>query len=42
MTTEFLDPEVNGTFVVTPERVIAISEDDFTGSPTRWRFPSSA
>jgi PPOX class probable F420-dependent enzyme len=42
MTTDFQDPEVNGTYVVTPERVIAISGDDFTGSPTRWRFPPEA
>ncbi len=42
MTTDFQDPEVNGTYVVTPERVIAISGDDFTGSPTRWRFPEPA
>ena len=42
MTTDFQDPEVNGTYAVTPERVIAISGDDFTGSPTRWRFPSAA
>jgi PPOX class probable F420-dependent enzyme len=42
MTTDFQDPAVNGTYVVTPERVIAISGDDFTGSPTRWRFPSTA
>jgi PPOX class probable F420-dependent enzyme len=40
LTTEFLDPEVNGTYAVRPERVIAISEDDFTGSPTRWTFPA--
>ena len=39
MTTDFLDPQVNGTFVVRPDRVIALSHDDFTGSPTRWRFP---
>jgi hypothetical protein len=39
MTTEFLDPEVNGTFAVRPARVIAMSHGDFTGSPTRWRFP---
>ena len=42
MTTDFQDPEVNGTFVVTPDRVIAISGDDFTGSPTRWRFSPAA
>jgi pyridoxine/pyridoxamine 5'-phosphate oxidase len=35
---EFLDPAVNGTFAVRPGRVIAISEDDFAGSPTRWTF----
>jgi PPOX class probable F420-dependent enzyme len=39
MTTDFQDPEVNGTYVLTPERVIAMSGGDFTGSPTRWRFP---
>ncbi|TFV69731.1 pyridoxamine 5'-phosphate oxidase [Blastococcus sp. CT_GayMR19] len=36
---DFLDPAVNGTFSVRPEWVFAISEDDFSGSPTRWRFP---
>ena len=40
MSVEFLDPAVNGTFAVRPERVFAISEDDFTGSPTRWTFPA--
>jgi PPOX class probable F420-dependent enzyme len=39
MTDEFQDPEVNGTYAVRPDRVIAISGADFTGSPTRWRFP---
>src|SRR4051794_37175207 len=39
MTVEFQDPEVNGTYAVRPERVIAISGADFTGSPTRWLFP---
>ena len=38
---EFLDPAVNGTFAVRPERVIAISEADFAGSPTRWTFPAT-
>ena len=38
---EFLDPAVNGTFAVRPERVVAISEDDFAGSPTRWTFPGA-
>jgi hypothetical protein len=37
---EFLDPALNGTFAVAPERVFAISEDDFAGSPTRWTFPA--
>jgi hypothetical protein len=41
MTAEFLDPAVNGTFGVVPERVIALSHDDFTGSPTRWTFPTA-
>ena len=40
MTAEFLDPAVNGTFAVRPHRVIAFSEDDFPGSPTRWRLPA--
>lgn len=34
----FLDPEVNATFRITPEVVFGLSEDDFTGSPTRWTF----
>ena len=38
---EFLDPAVNGTFAVRPERVFAISEDDFAGSPTRWTVPAA-
>jgi pyridoxine/pyridoxamine 5'-phosphate oxidase len=37
---EFLDPQVNGTFAVTPRTVFGITEADFAGSPTRWRFPS--
>lgn len=37
VTTDFQDPEVNGTFAVRPARVIALSGADFTGSPTRWR-----
>ncbi|HEY4626262.1 MAG TPA: pyridoxamine 5'-phosphate oxidase family protein [Blastococcus sp.] len=39
MTAEFQDPEVNGTYAVAPDRVFALSGDDFVGSPTRWRFP---
>lgn len=34
----FLDPAVNGTFVLRPRQVIGLREEDFTGSPTRWRF----
>jgi nitroimidazol reductase NimA-like FMN-containing flavoprotein (pyridoxamine 5'-phosphate oxidase superfamily) len=41
MTAAFLDPAVNGTFAVRPQRVIALSHDDFTGSPTRWTFPAA-
>ena len=41
MTVGFQNPDVNGTYAVRPERVIAISGDDFTGSPTRWRFPNA-
>src|SRR3954451_5347282 len=38
LTVDFQDPAVNGTFAVTPLRVIALSDGDFTGSPTRWTF----
>jgi PPOX class probable F420-dependent enzyme len=38
MTVDFQDPDVNGTYAVRPQRVIAMTHDDFTGSPTRWRF----
>lgn len=38
MTVEFQDPAVNGTYAVRPMTVIALTHDDFTGSPTRWRF----
>src|SRR6478672_8499174 len=38
LTVDFQDPGVNGTFAVTPRRVIALSDGDFTGSPTRWTF----
>jgi hypothetical protein len=41
MTTDFLDPAVNGTFAVRPVTAIALTHDDFTGSPTRWRFPTA-
>jgi PPOX class probable F420-dependent enzyme len=39
MTVDFLDPAVNGTYAVRPVTVIAMTHDDFTGSPTRWTFP---
>jgi PPOX class probable F420-dependent enzyme len=39
ITTEFQDPRVNGTFAVRPVRILALSGDDFVGSPTRWTFP---
>jgi PPOX class probable F420-dependent enzyme len=35
---DFLDPEVNATFAVTPSKVIGLLEADFAGSPTRWTF----
>jgi Pyridoxamine 5'-phosphate oxidase len=35
---EFLDPAVNATFRVDPSWVFSLTEDDFTGSPTRWSF----
>jgi PPOX class probable F420-dependent enzyme len=38
MTVEFQDPAVNGTYAVRAITVIAMTHDDFTGSPTRWRF----
>ena len=38
MTTEFLDPAVNGTYAVRPDRAFALTHDDFAGSPTRWTF----
>jgi PPOX class probable F420-dependent enzyme len=37
---EFLDPAVNATFRVAPSWVFTLTEDDFTGSPTRWSFGS--
>ena len=35
---DFLDPSVNATFRVAPTWVFTLTEDDFTGSPTRWSF----
>ncbi|MGZ4659625.1 MAG: pyridoxamine 5'-phosphate oxidase family protein [Blastococcus sp.] len=37
---DFLDPEVNGSYAVRPVTVIALTDGDFTGSPTRWRLPA--
>jgi hypothetical protein len=34
----FLDPAVNATFGVRPQRVFGMRDADFTGSPTRWIF----
>ena len=35
---EFLDPAVNSVFGVRPRQAWGMRHDDFTGSPTRWRF----
>ena len=35
---DFLDPSVNATFRIDPSWVFTLTEDDFTGSPTRWVF----
>jgi len=35
---DFLDPAVNATIRVRPSWVFGLASDDFTGSPTRWRF----
>jgi len=36
---DFYDPAVNGVFRVEPLWAFGVTEDDFTGSPTRWTFP---
>lgn len=38
---DFYDPAVNGTYLVTPRRVIALKDAEFESSPTRWRFSGS-
>jgi PPOX class probable F420-dependent enzyme len=38
VTVDFQDPEVNGTYAVRPATVIALTDGDFPGGPTRWRF----
>lgn len=35
---DFLDPAVNATVAVRPQRVFGLCQGDFTGSPTRWSF----
>lgn len=35
---EFFDSGENGCFRLSPSSVFALTEDDFTGSPTRWTF----
>ncbi|MDL4775038.1 MULTISPECIES: pyridoxamine 5'-phosphate oxidase family protein [Thermomonosporaceae] len=35
---DFLDPAVNATVEVRPERAFGLWQGDFTGSPTRWSF----
>ncbi len=35
---EFVDPSVNATVRVRPARGFGLVQDDFSGSPTRWRF----
>jgi pyridoxamine 5'-phosphate oxidase-like protein len=39
---DFLDPDVNATIGVRPTWAFGLSEDDFTGSPTRWSFAEGA
>ncbi|WP_354645156.1 pyridoxamine 5'-phosphate oxidase family protein [Kitasatospora camelliae] len=36
---DFLDPAVNATVRVHPVQAFGLRQEDFTGSPTRWRFP---
>jgi PPOX class probable F420-dependent enzyme len=35
---DFFDPDVNGSYQVTPAWAFALTESDFEGSPTRWTF----
>ncbi|WP_242886640.1 pyridoxamine 5'-phosphate oxidase family protein [Actinomadura litoris] len=35
---DFLDPVVNATVAVRPQRAFGMRQGDFTGSPTRWSF----
>ena len=36
---DFLDPAVNATLRVRPRSGFGLLQEDFSGSPTRWRFP---
>jgi hypothetical protein len=36
---DFYDPAFNGVFRVEPLWAFGVTEDDSTGSPTRWTFP---
>lgn len=36
--TSFYDPAANSVFEVTPSWAFSLTEDDFSGSPTRWVF----
>jgi PPOX class probable F420-dependent enzyme len=38
MAYDFQDPEVNATIRVAIDTAFGLDEDDFTGTPTRWRF----
>jgi hypothetical protein len=38
---QFLALAVNGTYALRPVRVCALSEADYSGSPTRWTFPGA-
>lgn len=37
-TLDFMDPNLNACFRVKPVKVIALQQENFTGSPTRWEF----
>lgn len=34
----FYDPAVNGTYALHPSWAFGLRQEDFSGSPTRWRF----
>ncbi len=37
---DFLDPAANASMRLRPEKAFGLVEKDFTGSPTRWTFPT--